>query len=106
MQVDEAELLKANLKLKELFRSFDEGGQYTEKAVAAVRTRLDFIIEQAGLARHDVKLDCDELQVGVRTSVWSLGSCVNAGVECACPKVECEGCATPCPTLNVQLGWL
>lgn len=100
--MDEAELLKANFKLKELFRSFDEGGQYTEKAVAAVRARLDFIIEQAGLARHDVRLDCDELQVGVRASVMSLGSCVNAGFECACPQLECRGCATP---LELRFTW-
>jgi hypothetical protein len=64
--VDEAELMKANGKLKEQFKSFDDAnpGLYTEAAVAAVRARLEFVISQAGLARHDVKLDCDELQEG------------------------------------------
>jgi ribosome assembly protein YihI (activator of Der GTPase) len=60
---DEAELLKANKKFTELFREFDAGGTYAKEKVDEVRKRLDFVIEQSGLARRDVGEDIDDLQV-------------------------------------------
>lgn len=54
--------MQSNQKFVETFKSFHDGGNYTAEKIAEIRQRLDFVIEQSGLARKDVALDIDELQ--------------------------------------------